>query len=160
MMMMTTTTMATTVNCVMTSDLAPVITYGPPFYTIPPHVTPFQYSWFHIIFVLGAMYVAMLLTDWYEHIRHLSVSTLIMYTSYSGTSSVRARHHLQPMVMTSTSGALRRRCGCVSSVHGSACFFMYGVWSLRSSCLTGKFVTWPLVVRDSIPDLDSLISEC
>ena len=28
-------------------------------------LTPFQYSWFHIIFVLGAMYVAMLLTDWY-----------------------------------------------------------------------------------------------
>ena len=23
-----------------------------------------QYSWFHVIFVLGAMYVAMLLTDW------------------------------------------------------------------------------------------------
>ena len=23
-----------------------------------------KYSWFHIIFVLGAMYVAMLLTDW------------------------------------------------------------------------------------------------
>jgi hypothetical protein len=28
-------------------------------------LTPFQYSWFHLIFVLGAMYVAMLLTDWY-----------------------------------------------------------------------------------------------
>jgi len=27
-------------------------------------LTPKQYSWFHIIFVLGAMYVAMLLTDW------------------------------------------------------------------------------------------------
>lgn len=24
-----------------------------------------QYSWFHIIFAIGAMYVAMLLTDWY-----------------------------------------------------------------------------------------------
>jgi hypothetical protein len=23
-----------------------------------------QYSWFHVIFALGAMYVAMLLTDW------------------------------------------------------------------------------------------------
>jgi hypothetical protein len=30
-------------------------------------LTPLQYSWFHIIFVLGAMYVAMLLTDWYEY---------------------------------------------------------------------------------------------
>lgn len=26
---------------------------------------PSQYSWFHIIFAIGAMYVAMLLTDWY-----------------------------------------------------------------------------------------------
>jgi hypothetical protein len=26
--------------------------------------TRYNYSWFHIIFVLGAMYVAMLLTDW------------------------------------------------------------------------------------------------
>ena len=26
-----------------------------------------KYSWFHIIFVLGAMYVAMLLTDWWVH---------------------------------------------------------------------------------------------
>ena len=24
-----------------------------------------QYSWFHVIFSIGAMYVAMLLTDWY-----------------------------------------------------------------------------------------------
>ena len=23
-----------------------------------------QYSWFHVIFIIGAMYVAMLLTDW------------------------------------------------------------------------------------------------
>lgn len=26
-----------------------------------------KYSWFHIIFVLGAMYVAMLLTDWWVY---------------------------------------------------------------------------------------------
>jgi hypothetical protein len=30
----------------------------------------FQYSWFHIIFVLGTMYVAVLLTDWYVLIIH------------------------------------------------------------------------------------------
>lgn len=24
-----------------------------------------QYAWFHVIFAIGAMYVAMLLTDWY-----------------------------------------------------------------------------------------------
>jgi len=41
--------------------------------------TPFQYSWFHIIFVLGAMYVAMLLTDWYEDIPRISVDVLIIY---------------------------------------------------------------------------------
>ena len=23
-----------------------------------------QYAWFHVIFIIGAMYVAMLLTDW------------------------------------------------------------------------------------------------
>jgi len=26
--------------------------------------TKYNYSWFHVIFVMGAMYVAMLLTDW------------------------------------------------------------------------------------------------
>lgn len=31
------------------------------------------------------MYVAMLLTDWYVHMRPLSVSTLKMYTPYLGT---------------------------------------------------------------------------
>ena len=25
-----------------------------------------QYSWFHVIFVMAAMYVGMLLTDWYD----------------------------------------------------------------------------------------------
>ena len=30
-------------------------------------LTNMKYSWFHIIFVLGAMYVAMLLTDWWVH---------------------------------------------------------------------------------------------
>jgi len=30
-------------------------------------LTPKKYSWFHIIFVLGAMYVAMLLTDWWVY---------------------------------------------------------------------------------------------
>ena len=40
---------------------------------LAPPLTPFQYSWFHIIFVLGAMYVAMLLTDWYEFIPFLRV---------------------------------------------------------------------------------------
>lgn len=37
-----------------------------------PHLIPlvpnltlfYQYSWFHVIFIMGAMYVAMLLTDW------------------------------------------------------------------------------------------------
>jgi hypothetical protein len=64
--------------------------------------TPFQYSWFHIIFVLGAMYVAMLLTDWYEDIPRISVYALIICTSYSGTLSKRARHRLRPMVRIST----------------------------------------------------------
>jgi hypothetical protein len=42
-----------------------------------PHVSPsnpsynprlyIQYAWFHIIFAIAAMYVAMLLTDWYIH---------------------------------------------------------------------------------------------
>jgi hypothetical protein len=37
------------------------------FETVPLRAADaFQYSWFHIIFVLGAMYVAMLLTDWYD----------------------------------------------------------------------------------------------
>ena len=27
-------------------------------------MTDVQYSWFHVIFAIGAMYVAMLLTDW------------------------------------------------------------------------------------------------
>ena len=29
------------------------------------HSTSPQYSWFHVIFAMGAMYVAVLLTDWY-----------------------------------------------------------------------------------------------
>jgi len=136
---MTTTTI---VKRMMTSVLAPVITYVH-FSTVLTHLTPFQYSWFHIIFILGAMYVAMLLTDWYETIPRISVDTLIIYTPYAGISSVRARHRLRPMVMvkTSTSGAPKRRCGCVSSVRGSACFFIYGACSPRSSCPTGKFIS-------------------
>jgi hypothetical protein len=59
---MTTTTM-TLVNHAMMSVLVPVIMYVCS-NTVMPSVTPFQYTWFHIIFVLGAMYVAMLLTDW------------------------------------------------------------------------------------------------
>lgn len=27
--------------------------------------TKYNYAWFHVIFILAAMYVAMLLTDWY-----------------------------------------------------------------------------------------------
>jgi hypothetical protein len=158
MMMTMTMTTTTLVRRVMTSVLEPVIMYAL-FSTFLPHVTPFQYSWFHIIFVLGAMYVAMLLTDWYENIRRFSVSTLILYKSYSGMSSVRARRHLQPMAMTSTSGALRQRCGCVSSVRGSACFFIYGVCSLRSSCPTGKFAALPLIMTYLISEVDSLIYE-
>ena len=70
---MTTMTM---VKRMMMSVLAPVITYVH-FSTVLTHLTPFQYSWFHIIFVLGAMYVAMLLTDWYENIPRISVDILI-----------------------------------------------------------------------------------
>ena len=55
------------VNRWMTSVLALVIMYVR-LNTDLAHLTLFQYSWFHIIFVLGAMYVAMLLTDWYEYI--------------------------------------------------------------------------------------------
>lgn len=40
---------------------------------LAPPLTSCQYSWFHIIFVLGAMYVAMLLTDWYEFLPFLHV---------------------------------------------------------------------------------------
>jgi serine incorporator 1/3 len=58
--------MTTTVNHGMTSVLALVIMYVHS-NTDLAHLTPCQYSWFHIIFVLGAMYVAMLLTDWYEY---------------------------------------------------------------------------------------------
>ena len=127
------------VNRMMTSVLAPVIMYVR-FNAALTRLTPFQYSWFHIIFVLGAMYVAMLLTDWYEDIPRISVGALITYVVTSGTLSVRARHSLRPMARTSTSGALKRPCGCASSVRGSACFFIYGVCSLQSSCPTGKFV--------------------
>jgi serine incorporator 1/3 len=77
MKMMKTTTMVTRV---MTSVLAPVIMYDR-FNTALTHLTSFQYSWFHIIFVLGAMYVAMLLTDWYE-ISRIFVGALITYTLY------------------------------------------------------------------------------
>lgn len=73
--------MTTMVNRMMTSVLAPVIMYVR-FNTALTRLTPFQYSWFHIIFVLGAMYVAMLLTDWYEDISRISVGALITHTSY------------------------------------------------------------------------------
>ena len=52
----------------MTSGLGHVTTYvASHFWALP--VTNFtdcgvQYSWFHVIFAIGAMYVAMLLTDW------------------------------------------------------------------------------------------------
>lgn len=36
-----------------------------PFLIIADNSIPPQYSWFHIIFSIAAMYVAMLLTDWY-----------------------------------------------------------------------------------------------
>lgn len=36
-----------------------------------------QYSWFHVIFAGGAMYVAMLLTDWYVSLPSLFVALLI-----------------------------------------------------------------------------------
>ena len=62
-----TMTVTTTVNRGMTSVLAPDIMYVR-LNTDVADLTPFQYSWFHIIFVLGAMYVAMLLTDWYGYI--------------------------------------------------------------------------------------------
>ena len=71
--------MTTTVNCGMTSVLVLVIMYVR-FNTDLTHLTPFQYSWFHIIFVLGAMYVAMLLTDWYEYILRISAGALTMST--------------------------------------------------------------------------------
>lgn len=142
---MKTTMKTTTVNRMMMSALVPVIMYAH-FNTVLPHVTPFQYSWFHIIFVLGAMYVAMLLTDWYEYHHCLSVSALITYTLYPGMSSVRVRHRLRPIVRTSTSGAPKRRCGCASSVRGSVCFYTYGVCLPRSSCPTGKLIAWSLGV--------------
>jgi len=135
------------VNHVMTNGQAPVIMYAR-FYIVLPLVTLFQYSWFHIIFVLGAMYVAMLLTDWYEYMHRISVSALIGSTTYAGMSSARARHHPhpRPRVKTFISGVRKRRCGCVSSVRGSACSFIYGACSLRSTCPTGTFIiTWLLV---------------
>ena len=61
-----TRTVMTTVNRGMMSVLALVIMYVR-LNTDLADLTSFQYSWFHIIFVLGAMYVAMLLTDWYEY---------------------------------------------------------------------------------------------
>ncbi|KAI0805945.1 serine incorporator-domain-containing protein [Irpex lacteus] len=35
--------------------------------------TRYNYTWFHIIFAIGAMYVAMLLTDWSVHIPHFLI---------------------------------------------------------------------------------------
>lgn len=142
MTMMTTTT--TLVNRVMTSVLVPVIMYAP-LSIVLPLVTPFSIpgSISSSSSVL-CMWRCCSLTGMCTCIP--SVSTLIMYTSYSGTSFVLARHHRRPMVMISTSVALRRRCGCVSSVRGSACFFIYGVYLLRSLCPTGEFVAWILVV--------------
>src|SRR5258708_28871305 len=116
-----------------------------PFLLVLPHVTPFS--------IPGSISsLSLVLCAW--RCRSLngkskfgaSLNTSMMYTSYSGTSFVRARRHLQPLAMTSTSDAPRRRCGCVSSVRGSACFFIYGVCSLQSLCLIGKLVNMALFV--------------
>ena len=65
--MMTTTTTVLAIR-MMTSVLAPAIMYDPPTSTsFCLMLIPLQYSWFHIIFILGAKNVAMQLTDWYEY---------------------------------------------------------------------------------------------
>ena len=84
-------------------------------------LTTTKYSWFHIIFVLGAMYVAMLLTDWWvQQSRRPNFPNLCGVGTWSRRS---------PAILTKmcTSEGQRLPCGCALYLVGCACCFICGV---------------------------------
>ena len=80
-----------------------------------------KYSWFHIIFVLGAMYVAMLLTDWWVH-----QSCHASFPNLCGVGTWSRRSLAIPTKMFTLEGQ-RLPCGCALYLVGCACYCICGV---------------------------------